>query len=384
MQTITNCAPISRASIARQTGLSKQTVSEVVHDLTNTGWICETGVTSGHIGRSATVYELVANAAYIVSIDLGGTKVKVAIADMACNIIATFEEPTDSRGGMHVMHQIVGLCHKVVAANQIDIKKLRLAVLGVPGVPDPKTGHVLMAPNIGGIDEIDVSTMLTSELGFQTTVENDVNLAVFGEHYAGSAVGVDNLAFISLGTGIGSGIIIEGKLMRGVVGAAGELGYLPLGADPFEAESVRVGALERSVGTMGICAHYQKLVGQSKTVPEIFDAAQAGDSAAEETLHSTARVLAQAITALCAVINPELVVLGGSIGRRTELIQLVHAALVECYAYPIAICPSSLGADAGLVGGVAMGLRQLHKVLFAHELPTTNIILPKPQPVFPK
>src|SRR5262245_18061136 len=99
METIVQGGPISRASIAKQTGLSKQTISEIVRGLEQEGWIQETGRTSGHVGRTAVTYELVNDAAYIVAVDLGGTKVRVALTDLACRIFAEAPASTDARGG---------------------------------------------------------------------------------------------------------------------------------------------------------------------------------------------------------------------------------------------------------------------------------------------
>lgn len=109
MEAVVQGGPISRASIAKQTGLSKQTISEIVRSLEQDGWVQETGRTSGHVGRTAVTYELVYDAAYIVAVDLGGTKVRVAITDLACQIFAEDTVPTDPRGGQHIVDQIVAL-----------------------------------------------------------------------------------------------------------------------------------------------------------------------------------------------------------------------------------------------------------------------------------
>ena len=381
MQAITNCGPISRASLARQTGYTKQTISEIVRNLGEAGWVRETGYTSGHIGRSAVTFEVIPEAAYIYSVDLGGTKVHVSVADLACNIVAERVEATDPRGGIDVLRQIAQLCRKTVSDANIDHDKVSLAVVGVPGVPDLETGHVRMAPNIKGLDEIDVAEALENELAVKAIIENDVNLAALGEHWTGRGVDVFDMAFISVGTGIGAGLIVDGSLVRGADNAAGELGFLPLGTDPFEAESLTVGALERKAASKGIIDTYRRLSGSDEEmeIPEIFDRAAAGEKAALRTLDEIARALAMVVSTICSLTNPSLVVMGGSIGEREELVDRIRDLLGKCFPNPVEIIHTELGSVSTLVGGMMMGLTQLHTTLFADALPSVDITLPKPR-----
>ncbi len=371
-----HCGPISRASIAKQTGLSKQTISEIARQLEEGGWIREIGRTSGHVGRTAVTYEIVPDAACIATVDLGGTKVRAAIADLSCRVLAELTELTEPRGGMHLVRQIARMCRQTAEHNDIVFDKVRMAVVGVPGVPDSKTGRVLMAPNVPGFDALDVPASLSEELGLDVIVENDVNLAVLGEHWIGSGAGLEDLAYVALGTGIGSGIIVGGELVRGNGNAAGELGFLPFGADPFEPETLRVGALERVTATAGMRARYLELSGTEVDVPGIFDAAAAGDASALTVLDETARNVARAVTAICAVTNPGKVVMGGSIGSRDELIRRVRELLPLCFPYPVELSVSSLGPHAAIVGGAAIGLSHLHAALFSGGVRGAEIALP--------
>ncbi len=376
MEHITHCGPISRASISRQTGLSKQTISEIVLLLERDGWIHRTGRTSGHVGRSAITYEIVPDAACIATVDLGGTKVRAAIADLSCRVPAALTEPTDRRGGMAVVRQIARMCRDAAKRNAIPFGRVCLAVVGVPGVPERTTGHVLMAPNIRGLDALDIAASLEAELGFDVVIENDVNLAVIGESWIGAGAGFDDLAYVALGTGIGAGIMVGGELVRGHLGAAGELGFLPFGADPFEPESLRVGALERVTATVGIRARYREHTGKDVDVPTIFDLSGKGDRAARAVLDETAQLVARAVASISALTNPERVVLGGSIGGRDELLNRVRASVSKCSSRPVEVVASVLGHQATLVGGAAVGLGQLHTTLFSGGVPGAEIALP--------
>lgn len=377
VQAITSAGPISRASLAKQVGLSKQTISEIVSDLEQDGWITETGRTAGHVGRSATTYELVPDAAFVCGVDLGGTKVRAAIIDLTCTVVSELTEPTDARGGTDVAQQIGRLCRDAAAQAGVDWSKVMFATVGVPGVPDRRTGSVRMAPNIDKIGDMDFADALEVELGFGVQVENDVNLAAIGEQWSGCASDVDNMAFVSLGTGIGAGIIVGGQIIRGAMGAAGELGFLPFGADPFEPGSLRAGALERQAGSFGIANRYWELTGKQVQVKDLFDLAQAGDEDAQTVLDETARLVARLIATIGAVVDPSMIVLGGSIGQRIELQERIEVALAACFPNPIDIKRSALGEHAALVGGAAVGLSHLHHTIFAAGLNNVEIALPQ-------
>jgi predicted NBD/HSP70 family sugar kinase/biotin operon repressor len=376
MEAVLQNGPISRASIAKQTGLSKQTISEVMRELEEGGWVVETGRTTGHVGRTAVTYELVPEAAFIVAVDLGGTKVRVAICDLATRILAEETEPTRAEDAREVVEQIAALTRKVALKGGVPMEKIRLAVVGVPGAPQDDTGRVLLAPNIAGLDQIDVPAALKSALGFDVMLENDVNLAVLGESWLGSGQGIENLAYIAVGTGVGSGLILNGQLVRGAANAAGEIGFMPFGADPYEPESLRMGAFERVVASHGIVARYKTLTGREETVRTIFGRLADADAEALQVLDETARLLAQGVAAIASLTNPGKVILGGSIGERPELVSRVRDVLPLCFPYPVPVEAGALGAHAALVGAAALGLSHLHNTLFGADAPESRISLP--------
>jgi predicted NBD/HSP70 family sugar kinase len=348
--------------------------------LENAGWVVETGRTAGHVGRSAVIYEVVPDAAFVAAVDLGGTKVRIGLSDLRGAIVGEAAELTRPAGGQEVIDQIARLCRATAASAGIARERIRIAVAGVPGAPEPGTGGVRRGPKVPGFERMDVTSALEIALGCDVLLENDVNLAVQGEAWQGAGQGLDNLAFIALGTGIGGGLVVGGELVRGADNAAGELGFLPLGADPFEAESLRTGAYERQVASAGIRARYATLAGGSEIeVPEVFARSAAGDLAAERVVDETARLLARGVAAIATIANPRLVVLGGSIGSRPELIARVRALLPACMPEPVAIAPSRLGPQAALIGAAAIGLGHLHNALFGADAPEARLSLPPPR-----
>lgn len=358
---------MSRAELARQTGLSKQTISDVIRHLEVAGWIRLCGTTLGAVGRRATTYELIGTNACVLGVDLGGTKVHVAVADLFGEVIGEATEGTDPKGGNHVVSQIDGMVRAIADRSGLDLRRIRRGVLGSPGVVQRGTGCIFYAPNIPGLDMFDVPAALNQALGFPVSIENDVNLAALGERSQGSRSKVDNLAFIALGTGIGMGIVANGQLLHGAHGAAGEIAYLPLGGDAFDSRGFRLGTLETVIGSVAIMDRYRGFGGASEAsnVREVMDQGVKGDPIAAAVIDEVARLLAQAILAICAIVDPEIVVLGGSIGSRPEILERVRQVAPRLAGGGLPVEASLLGSRAALVGAIGLARELLYRELFA-------------------
>src|SRR5258708_9956945 len=223
---------VSRAEIARGTGLSKQTISEVMRDLERDGWVVEDGQVEGSVGRSAVTYAVRSEAAFVLGIDLGGTKLHIALADLQGDIVAESIEPTTGDGGGAVVAQIGRMADALLARAGIPPQRLRGAVMGSPGIVDPKSGGIVIAPNIAGLDSLDVRAALRARLGVAIAIENDVNLAAIGEHWRGNSRNAPTFAFIALGTGIGMRIFADGHLVPVAPAAPSHISYFPLTVPP--------------------------------------------------------------------------------------------------------------------------------------------------------
>ncbi|CAM5770989.1 N-acetylmannosamine kinase [Labrys miyagiensis] len=372
--------PISRADLSKETGLSKQTISEIVDSFDQQGWVRQTGRTSGNVGRTALLYEIARDTGFVVGVDLGGTKVSAAIADIAGEILSEITEPTDPRGGQAVLEQVVALASQLTRNVRTSLKQVRSVVIGTPGVAIPETGSIDLAPNIADLAEIDAFGFFSRKFKGLLRIENDVNLALLGEIWQGCARDVSNVAFIALGTGIGLGIFSNGQLVRGATGAAGEIGFLPLGRDPFSADARIHGSLELEVGAVGIVARYHAAGGRAAAdVRQIFEHFEQGDEIARRVIGETSRMIALAIASVCVVLDPKLLVLGGSIGGRPEILQLVQEDLKGCAPRPIEVRASALRNRAGVVGALAAALSQLHEALFGVPDLPGDLALPLPK-----
>jgi predicted NBD/HSP70 family sugar kinase len=367
--------PISRAELARTTGLSKQTTSQVVRALEESGWLRVSGQTQGAIGRTATTYEVQARSALVLGVDLGGTKTHVVLADLLGRTLAEIVEPTDLRGGQFVVDHIGDLAVAAAQQANADFGSIRFGVMGSPGVLQP-SGAIAAAPNIPGLDELSFTDALRRRLGFDIDVENDVNVAAQGEHWQGCCRNSRTFAFVALGTGIGMGLVSEGQIIRGANGAAGEIAYLPLGGDPFDPRGYKHGTLESAIGSEAILNRYRGLGGCADSVRTMFDQLAQGDVAASTTIDDVARTLLLALLAVRAVFDPELIVLGGSIGTRAELVSRTRDLAQRYAPGSLRIEASELGSRAAVVGAVGMALTKLYAGLFGSGLNVSRFQLP--------
>jgi predicted NBD/HSP70 family sugar kinase len=298
--------------------------------------------------------------AYCFAADLGGTKLAAAIADPQGRIVAELTEPTDPRGAAFVAEQIAACADKLAHTVGIDVTRARHVMVGIPGAVDPRTGRVSLIPNITGLEDFDVLGFLRGRFGPDVAIENDVNLAMLGEHALGCASRCRNAAFLALGTGAGLGLLIDDKLFRGARGSAGEIADLPIGRDPTS--QIPSATFELEVGSHAIVDRYRRQGGTAAaTVRDIFRLLEQGDQVAASILDTTARWVAVAVVTLQSLLDLELIVFGGSIGVRPELYQRVQRALPDLFSRPITTAPSQLGDRAGLIGAAwaaGQGLRQ--------------------------
>jgi predicted NBD/HSP70 family sugar kinase len=206
-------------------------------------------------------------------------------------------------------------------------------------------------------------------------VENNVNLAAIGERWAGVARGVSSFVFVAIGAGVGMGIVIDDELVRGAHGAAGEIAYVPSRTDPFDERHRLHGGLEDEIGAEGILAAYAQAVASDgapgagvSSAQEVFELAGRGDERAAAVVQGVARRLGIAIATVCAVIDPELVVLGGGIGSNAALVGPVRAAVAALLPLASRIETSRLGDRAALYGAVAVALRRARGEVFSPAL----------------
>jgi predicted NBD/HSP70 family sugar kinase len=365
LETIFREGPITRPEISAATGLSKPTVSAAVGRLEHAGLVHAAGTRAGQRGRSPVAYVVSDRAGFVVGADIGGTNVRVAAADLFGEAICDLKRPTTKDSARAVGVQILEMISEVM--DRAGANRGRPLALGIsaPGVVDQASGRVTsLAYNVtpeGGFDPLEV---IRDRFDLPVLVDNNVNLAAVGEKWFGLARGVATMVFIAIGAGIGMGLIIDDELVRGAHGAAGEIGYLPLVGDPFDPRHRLHGGLEDEVAAAGILAAFRARAGAGSDVgagpssaAEVFDLAAAGDSDARAVVEHVASRLGAAIATVCAIIDPELVVLGGGIGANRLLLPPVRGAAAALVPITARIETSRLGDRAALQGAIAVALQ---------------------------
>jgi len=351
-------APISRAEVARRAGLSKPTVSIALQSLLDAGLVRQVGLQSGRPGRGALLFEPVADVGHVLGIDIGARFVRGAVCDLAGEVLARRDVELARAALQPALAAVEELADGL--RRSAGPAPVVAAVAGSPGVVDPRSGRVWLADLVDGLNGTALGRELEARAGVPVAVENDVNLGALGERWRGAAIGVDDFAYLSIGSGMGAGIVLGGELHSGRRGAAGEIDFVPFRA-------VQRPGPDADPSAAGIAAIAADVVRRARTstplappyeVREVFTHARAGDRVARRVVERTARTIALYIAAIAAVVDVELVVLGGGIGVNGDLLLApVAAALADLVPYPPRLAVATLGPSSVLSGALAVGLR---------------------------
>jgi predicted NBD/HSP70 family sugar kinase len=368
--------PASRTELAAATGVSKPTVGQALANLERAGLVRPAGQRTGERGRSALLYELNPTAAHVAGVDVGRSWVRVAVADLAGEVVGRRDERNRARSAGALVERVRSLAHEVVAEAGVAWGDVVHTVVGSPGVLDPATGRLRYAPNLPGWGRAGLVDELRGALTASLAIDNDTNLAALGERAYGHGREVDDFVYLSIGTGVGMGIVVGGELHRGARGAAGEVGFLPLaggaglglgdgaahGAGPPPAR----GALEEAAAAGGLVRTGRDMgMKGALTAERIFNAAQAGDATALATVEREAERLAVVVAAVAAIVDPELVILGGGIGANAGLLlPRLERAVAHLTPLRPPIALSTLGADAIVLGAIATALDTARDLVF--------------------
>jgi predicted NBD/HSP70 family sugar kinase len=360
--------PASRSELALRTGLSKPTVAGALRTFEGAGLVREYGRTTGRRGPSASLYDLVPEAVVVVGIDIGARYVRSVLADLdghpVDELTLRLAEPR--------AEDVLATVAEIAAWVGGQAARTELAVVGSPGVVDPSTGRIASAPAIAGWEGVAAEAALAEALGVQVRIENDVNLAALGEQAAGAGAGVDSFAYLNVGSGLGAGIVLHGRLHRGARGAAGEVGFLPVGDDPFaDGRGRHAGAMEARLSSRGLVETAERLAATTPTAVErpfdvraLFDAARTGDALGRAVVAQAAREVAVCVAGLTSVVDLELVLLGGGIGASEELLLPdVRTAVAGLVPSPPRIERATLGERAVRTGAVAVALEAARQTM---------------------
>ncbi|MGI9226590.1 MAG: ROK family transcriptional regulator [Candidatus Nanopelagicaceae bacterium] len=341
------------AEIARLIGLSKPTTADILRSLIDTGLIQEYTPGEDDPKRARSVYEAVSDIKVSLAIDIGSRFIRAAVGDLNEKLLAETSVAVKSLALKDLITTMHTSVNSVLKESGYSLKDVASLVVGTPGVVDQNTGVVAIAGTIAALDGVNLAEILRKEFGITPTVENDINLVTVAEQAAGHGRGVENFAVLSVGSGLGSGLVLNGKIHRGHRGAAGEIFYVPFG-DPLDTHRDATNPSGDRIAelTRGLAKKYKNSVlREPYSTVDILKAAKDGDDLANTVVRLEAERIALYVAAISAITDVELIVLSGGIGRQAsfflEPIQKLVSAIVP---FPPRIEISTLG-DAGILVG---------------------------------
>lgn len=369
---------VSRPELVRRTGLSRAVVAQRVNELVDRGLVEDGAVGASTGGRAPRLLRLRARAGHLLVADLGATSIDVAIADVAGRVLAHWEEPAEIAAGPDVILSRVEALFDELLKHTADVPGALWGIgIGLPGPVEFESGRPVSPPLMPGWDGYPVRGRFRERYGAPTWVDNDVNVMALGELRAGIARGYTNVIFIKLGTGIGAGIIVEGRLHRGARGCAGDVGHIQVG-DSVICTCGNVGCLEALAGGAALARDATEVAksGQSKILREtlrakgsleaadVVAAASQGDTASIELIGAAGQLIGRALATIVSVFNPSLIVVGGGMAKAGDQLFASIKEAVYGRALPLAtrdliVQRSALNGLGGVVGAAATVIDQL-------------------------
>lgn len=310
-------------------------------------------------------------APYVIGADIGGTNLRLALADGSGTILGRWSSSTtNTRDAAAVVWRMREGVDALLREASLPPDSLSAIAAGAPGITNADDGVVIVTSYLMGWRDVPLGAMLEAEFGVPAAVDNDVNLAAIGEQRAGMARGADDFVFLAIGTGIGAGIVLNGQVHHGSVWSAGEIGYMLVpGVSEVPVERGQPGPLDDIAGGEGIRSQWKRRwneeltpLPKEATATEIFDHALEANSLAQEVLQLAARTLGYAIYNIALVLNTPLFIFGGGVGLHPALTDATRKVLDERRAeVQPELVRSALGADAQLIGAIFLALESVTK-----------------------
>ncbi|AMM07556.1 ROK-family transcriptional regulator [Streptomyces albidoflavus] len=354
---------LTQAEIARTTGLSAATVSNIVRELKESGTVEVTPTSAG--GRRARSVSLSGDAGIVIGVDFGHTHLRVAVGNLAHQILAEEAEPLDvdasAEQGFDRAELLVG---RLLDATGVDRAKVAGVGLGVPGPIDVASGMLGSTSILPGWSGTQPALALGERIGVPVAVDNDANLGALGELVWGSGRGVRDLAYIKVAGGVGAGLVIDGQIYRGPGGTAGEIGHITLDESGPVCRCGNRGCLETFTAARYVLPLLEPTHGTGLTMEKVVALAKEGDPGCRRVVADVGRYIGSGVASLCNLLNPSRVVLGGDLAEAGELVLGPIRTSVGRYAIPSAarqleLVPGSLGGRAEVLGALALALREM-------------------------
>jgi predicted NBD/HSP70 family sugar kinase len=351
---------MSQADLARASGLSPATISSIARELRDEGWL-EDGDAAGHArGRALALSRL---AGVAVGIDFGHSHVRVAVADLAHTVLAEAEEALDvdheAREGVALAGSLVrGLLGEV----GVGAERVTGVGMGLPGPLRRDTGEVGDSSILPGWIGSRPEELMGAELGLPVRVENDANLGALAEIVWGAGHGCTDVVYVKVATGVGAGLVLNGRLYHGAAGTAGEIGHVTIDETGPICRCGNRGCLETFAGAEALIEPLRRRHGGRLTLREVIVQAQAGDAGSRRVVADAGRALGVAIAGACNLLAPQRVVVGGELAQAGDLLLdplragVRRSAIASSREVPVVA--GVLGERAEVLGAVALVLRE--------------------------
>jgi predicted NBD/HSP70 family sugar kinase len=360
LEALAHRAPVSRAELAGTTGLSTATVGRTVGRLRRVGVVREYALEASGVGRPPRVVELDDRAAFVIGIDAGGRTLRASIADLAGNLRRRVARPVRDPGARDgLVDDLAALVGELSA----DVRpgSVQAVVAGVSGIVDHDEGRVLLSPDLPGLDGLALAQALRDRLDLPTGIDNDDLLAAIGEATSGAAIGCRDVVFLSLGYGLGAGLIVAGRPVRGASNAAGAIAFLS------------PGRLEDRASGRAIPGRYRIVAGREgdgasiSDARSVFELAARGDRVAAQVVADVTADLGDLVVDVAALLDPEVIVVGGGLAEAgAALFAPLSERLAAALPYPPRLVPSALEDAAVLHGAVSVALALARRRLAGH------------------
>ena len=376
---VRDVGPIARADISRQTGLSRTTVGAIIDALLADGLVREgaTQSTNSSGGRPGTLVHFNARAGYVIGVDMGRSHLTMLLTDLASQPVARRSGPLSTDQGPDIcLELLVAELNTFLSEQGIEWSQVVGLSIGMPGPLDRRLHTLMSPPRMPGWHGVDVQRILLRRLSVPVYVENDANLGALGESRYGAGRGVSDLAYIKIGTGIGSGLVIDGKVYQGSCGGAGEIGHVTIqeggplcscgnrgclesvaGADAVVVDARRTFAVHEGVpeATM-VTSAFSKLT--DPDIADVVQAALAGDPACRLAIERAGEHIGVALAILVNLISPSVILVDGTVTRAGDLLLEPIRRTISTRSLAIAarhtrVADGELGDNAIAMGGVA-------------------------------
>lgn len=359
--------PLSRADLARGTGLSRTTVSSLVRDLIESGHVVETEDRGtpykGGSGRPPLLVRLATPAGGVAGVDVGHRHIRVAVADRSGAILGEAERAVDvDAHGSGALDQAATMVRAVAKKADIAMTDVQAVGMCVPAPIDRRSAQITSGILPGWRDLVPAEE-LERRLKIPVVADNDANLGALAELHHGAGHGTSDVVYVKVASGLGAGIILGGRLHRGATGIAGEIGHVQLHEDGRVCRCGNRGCLETEVSAPRLLSLLRPAYDDDLTTERVLELDLHGDAGVRRVLSDAGRTIGRALADLCNSLNPEAIVMGGSLGSSPALVEGIRASL-DRFAQPdtaaaVRVVPGQLGDRAEVVGAVALAVARV-------------------------